>query len=77
MEPGFVITETMRMRPDMEAFASLYGGAPMEVPAETVAWLVTDPAAAELNGQTVFAQRHAVKYNLVPEWQPKRRPRES
>jgi hypothetical protein len=77
MEPGFVITETMRMRPDMEAFAALYGGAPMEVPAETVAWLVTEPAATELNGQTVFAQRHAVKHNLVPEWQPKRRPREA
>lgn len=77
MEPGFVVTETMRLRPDMEAFAALYGGAPMEVPAETVAWLATAPEARELNGQTVFAQRHALKWNLVPGWEPKRRPREA
>ena len=77
MEPGFVITETMRLRPDMEAFAALYGGAPMEVPAETVAWLATADEARELNGQTIFAQRHAVKHNLVPQWQPKRRSRDS
>jgi NAD(P)-dependent dehydrogenase (short-subunit alcohol dehydrogenase family) len=77
MEPGFVITETMRLRPDMEAFAALYGGAPMEVPAETVAWLATAAEARELNGQTIFAQRHAVKHNLVPQWQPKRRSRDS
>ena len=77
MEPGFVITETMRLRPDMEAFAALYGGAPMEVPAETVAWLATADEARALNGQTIFAQRHAVKHNLVPQWQPKRRSRDS
>jgi NAD(P)-dependent dehydrogenase (short-subunit alcohol dehydrogenase family) len=77
MEPGFVITETMRLRPDMEAFAALYGGAPMEVPAETVAWLATADEARELNGQTIFAQRHAVKHNLVPQWQPKRRSRDN
>ena len=77
MEPGFVITETMRLRPDMEAFAALYGGAPMEVPAETVAWLATAAEARELNGQTIFAQRHAVKHNLVPQWQPKRRSRDN
>ena len=77
MEPGFVITETMRLRPDMEAFAALYGGAPMEVPAETVAWLATVAEARELNGQTIFAQRHAVKHNLVPQWQPKRRSRDN
>lgn len=77
MEPGFVITETMRLRPDMEAFAALYGGAPMEVPAETVAWLATAAEARALNGQTIFAQRHAVKHNLVPQWQPKRRSRDS
>lgn len=70
MEPGFVITETMRLRADMAAFAALYGGAPPEVPAETVAWLATAPEARELNGQTVFAQRHALKHGLVPDWRP-------
>jgi NAD(P)-dependent dehydrogenase (short-subunit alcohol dehydrogenase family) len=76
MEPGFVITETMRTRADMEAFAALYGGAPPEVPAEVVAWLATEPGAREFNGQTVFAQRHCLKFNLVPEWQPRRRARD-
>lgn len=76
MEPGFVITETMRLRPDMEAFASLYGGAPTEVPAETVAWLATAPEASELNGQTVFAQRHALAHGLVPDWRAPRKRRD-
>lgn len=76
MEPGFVITETMRLRADMEAFASLYGGAPPEVPAETVAWLATAPEARELNGQTVFAQRHALAHALVPDWRAPRKRRD-
>jgi hypothetical protein len=69
-----VITETMRQRADMEAFAALYGGAPPEAPAEVVAWLATDPGAREFNGQTVFAQKHALSHGLVPDWRPKRRP---
>lgn len=72
MEPGLVMTEAMEMRPDREAFAELYGGAPMSVPAAVVVWLATAPEACELNGQTVMAQRHCRKLNLVPEWQPKR-----
>ena len=43
------------------------------VPAAVVAWLATAPEARELNGQTIMAQRHCLKLNLVPEWQPKRR----
>jgi len=74
MEPGFVITETMRLRPDMEAFAALYGGAPPEAPAEVVAWLATDPGASALNGQTVFAQKHALAHALVPDWRKPRAP---
>ncbi|HMV71007.1 MAG TPA: SDR family oxidoreductase [Pseudomonadales bacterium] len=72
MEPGLVMTEAMEMRPDREAFAELYGGAPMSVPAAVVVWLASAPEAHELNGQTVMAQRHCRKLNLVPEWQPKR-----
>jgi len=73
MEPGFVVTEAMQMREDKDAFAALYGGAPPRVPAEVVAWLATAPEARELNGTTVFAQRHCLKLNLVPEWRPRRR----
>ena len=73
MEPGLVMTEAMDMRPDREDFINFYGGAPMKVPAAVVAWLATAPQACELNGQTIMAQRHCLKLNLVPEWQPRRR----
>ena len=73
MEPGLVMTEAMDMRPDREDFINFYGGAPMQVPAAVVAWLATAPEARELNGQTIMAQRHCLKLNLVPEWQPRRR----
>ena len=73
MEPGLVMTEAMEMRPDRDDFINFYGGAPMKVPAAVVAWLATAPEARELNGQTIMAQRHCLKLNLVPEWQPKRR----
>lgn len=72
MEPGLVMTEAMDLRPDRDEFARLYGGAPMSVPAAVVVWLATAPEANELNGQTVMAQRHCRKLNLVPEWQPRR-----
>jgi hypothetical protein len=74
LEPGLVITETVRALADMREMVERYGGAPPEVPAEVVAWLATDPRARELNGKTVSAQRHALEHNLVPEWQPRRRP---
>jgi hypothetical protein len=73
MEPGLVMTEAMDMRPDREDFINFYGGAPMKVPAAVVAWLATAPEARELNGQTIMAQRHCLKLNLVPGWQPARR----
>jgi NAD(P)-dependent dehydrogenase (short-subunit alcohol dehydrogenase family) len=73
MEPGLVMTEAMEMRADRDAFATRYGGAPMSVPAAVVAWLATAEEARELNGQTIMAQRHCLKHDLVPEWQPPRR----
>ena len=31
-------------------------------------------AARELNGQTVFSQKHALAHGLVPDWRPGRKP---
>ncbi len=72
VEPGFVITEIMKKKGMVEDYAEKFGGAPPTVPAAVVAWLATSPDAAALNGQTIAAQRHCLKHQLVPEWQPKR-----
>jgi NAD(P)-dependent dehydrogenase (short-subunit alcohol dehydrogenase family) len=70
VEPGFVITEIMKKKGMIEDYAKKFGGAPPTVPAAVVAWLATSPEASELNGTTISAQRHCLKYQLVPEWQP-------
>jgi NAD(P)-dependent dehydrogenase (short-subunit alcohol dehydrogenase family) len=57
LEPGLVLTESMRIQGLTEdLLASVGGGAPPEVPAAVIAWLATDPAAAEWHGKTVHAQ---------------------
>jgi hypothetical protein len=38
------------------------------VPAAVIAWLVTDPAALELTGQTVRAQKFALERGLHEDW---------
>jgi NAD(P)-dependent dehydrogenase (short-subunit alcohol dehydrogenase family) len=72
VEPGFVITEIMKKKGMVEEYAEKFGGAPPTVPAAVVAWLASSPEAAALNGQTIAAQRHCLKYQLLPEWQPQR-----
>lgn len=72
VEPGFVITEIMKKKGMVEEYADRFGGAPPTVPAAVVAWLATAPEARELNGTTIAAQRHCLKHQLLPEWQPKR-----
>ena len=64
--------ENMKKKGMVDEFAEKFGGAPPTVPAAVIAWLADEPEAAELNGQTVAAQRHCLKYQLVPEWEPVR-----
>jgi hypothetical protein len=42
--------------------------APPSVPASVVAWLCTDPAAAERNGESFTAQRFAKDEGLHEPW---------
>jgi NAD(P)-dependent dehydrogenase (short-subunit alcohol dehydrogenase family) len=57
LEPGLVLTESMRVQGLTEdLLASVGGGARPEVPAAVIAWLATDPAAAAWHGKTVHAQ---------------------
>jgi NAD(P)-dependent dehydrogenase (short-subunit alcohol dehydrogenase family) len=74
VEPGFVFTESARASGLSERFAEQWGGAPPEVPAAVMAWLATDPGAAEWDGKMVDAQRLCKKLGLVAGW-PK--PREA
>jgi len=73
VDPGNVHTESRDILPgggsDLE---ERFPSAPPEVPAAAIAWLVCEPEADELRGQTVQAQRLCLKRGLVPGW-PKAR----
>ena len=69
VDPGFVIGERMRSSGDDRQFVEAgFRGAAPEVPAAAIAWLATDPAARELAGSMVFAQRLVKDLGLVPGW---------
>ena len=67
VQPGFIATE--RMVQDMAAFGfDASTGAPPDVVGAVVAWLVTDPAAAEPNGRNLEAQDVCRELKLLPGW---------
>lgn len=69
VEPGYVVTESMRaLFGEKSDFDAAYQGAPPEVPAAVIAWLASDPEAAEFAGKTIDAQRLCKERNLLPGW---------
>ncbi len=68
VEPGFVLTEAMKLNDPDGEIARRFVGAPPEVPASVIAWLAVDPAADQWNGQTVFAQKLCLELALQPDW---------
>ena len=68
LEPGFVVSDAMRLNDPKGALAAQFASAPPEVPAAVIAWLATDPAAEEWNGKTVYAQPLCKKLGLYPGW---------
>jgi NAD(P)-dependent dehydrogenase (short-subunit alcohol dehydrogenase family) len=66
VQPGFIATE--RMIHDMAAFGFDSSGAPPDVVGAVVAWLVTDPAAAQPNGRSIEAQDVCRERGLLPGW---------
>ena len=68
VEPGFVVTERMEVNAKSLGLDGVYPGAPPSVPASVIAWCATSAAAAELNGQTISAQRFAKERELHPAW---------
>nr|WP_235015383.1 SDR family oxidoreductase [Oceanicoccus sp. KOV_DT_Chl] len=71
VEPGFIVTENMLEKGLVDDRAEMFGGAPPTVPAAVIAWLATAADAEQFQGQTISAQKHCLKYQLLPEWQPK------
>lgn len=68
VEPGFVMTEAMKLADPDGEIARRFRPAPPTVPAAAIAWLATDPAAANLDGETLFAQRLCLERGLHPDW---------
>ncbi len=66
VDPGFTWTE--RIEQDMAKYGFKPDGAPPEVSAATVNWLVTAPEAAQFNGRTIFAQQFCAERGLLPGW---------
>ena len=72
VEPGLILTESMKIQGLEEELTKFAGGAPPEVPAAVNAWLATDPAAQEWHGKTLHAQKVALQRQLVPDWRKQR-----
>jgi NAD(P)-dependent dehydrogenase (short-subunit alcohol dehydrogenase family) len=70
IDPGFVITEKMEATGRVAKHAQYFEGARPEVIGRAIRWLVTDPDADELRGETVFAQREVKRRGLLPGWPP-------
>ena len=71
VDPGYVPTEAQLARygkddPIYQQYISQ--GAPPEVPAQMLVWLLTNPEAPERSGETFHAPSFAKKHGLVPGW---------
>ena len=66
MQPGLIATE--RIGQDMAKFGIANVGAPPEVVANVVVWLVTNPEANAFNGKNVEAQYFCHERGLLPGW---------
>ena len=68
LDPGFVMTEAMKLNDPDGEISKHFHPAPPSVPASVIAWLASDPAAAERSGETILAQRVALDLDLHPDW---------
>jgi NAD(P)-dependent dehydrogenase (short-subunit alcohol dehydrogenase family) len=66
VQPNLIATE--RIAVDMAEFGIENVGAPADVVAVVVNWLVTDPEAEALNGQNIEAQFFCHERGLLPGW---------
>ncbi|HEV8298521.1 MAG TPA: SDR family oxidoreductase [Acidimicrobiales bacterium] len=74
VDPGFVPTEKSYATNRVSQFSQHFVGAPPEAIGAVIAWLAHDPAADELRGKVVIAQRECKRRGLLPGWPPPRVP---
>lgn len=67
VEPGFVMTEAMALNDPDGEIQKRFHPAPPSVPASVIAW-IAEEGAAEMNGQTAFAQKLCLEKNLHSDW---------
>jgi NAD(P)-dependent dehydrogenase (short-subunit alcohol dehydrogenase family) len=70
VDPGF--TRTERIAQDMGKYGFEATGAPPEVTAAVVNWLISAPEAAQFNGRTIFAQTFCAERGLLQGWDASR-----
>jgi NAD(P)-dependent dehydrogenase (short-subunit alcohol dehydrogenase family) len=68
VEPGFVMTEAMKLNDPEGAIQERFRPAPPSVPAAAIAWLAEKQHAAEWNGKTAHAQKLCLDLGLHPDW---------
>ncbi|MEE3328665.1 MAG: SDR family oxidoreductase [Myxococcota bacterium] len=68
LEPGFVMTEAMKLNDPDGKIAALFPPAPPSVPAAAIAWLASAPNAPAMSGETIFAQPFSLERELHPDW---------
>lgn len=67
VQPGLIATE--RIAQDMAKFGIALDGAPLEVVAKVVGWLVSSDEAPAYNGRTIEAQFFCHERGLLPGWE--------
>lgn len=80
IDPGYVPTEAqMAMLGKDNPIHQLHlaHGAPPEVPAATLVWILTTEEGRKRSGETFHAPRHAKEHRLVPGWPPPKPGREA
>ncbi len=68
VEPGFVMTEAMKLNDPDGEIEKRFRPAPASVPAAAIAWLATSPDAESRNGETVFGQKLCLELGLHADW---------
>lgn len=68
VDPGFVLTEAMKLNDPDGEIARRFRPAPPSVPAAAIAWLAASPAASARNGETLSAQRLCLELGLHADW---------
>jgi len=66
VQPNLIATE--RIAADMAEFGIENKGAPADVVAAVIVWLLTDPEAADWNGRNIEAQFFCHERGLLPGW---------